>query len=87
MKHYFTRLEESIKTNWDRPALGNYRGELFTFGELASQIEKMHILFQESGVEKGQKIALCAKNSARWGIAFSWTFNRKECGADAQRNY
>ena len=70
MKHYFTRLEESIKTNWDRPALGNYRGELFTFGELATQIEKMHILFQESGVEKGQKIALCAKNSARWGIAF-----------------
>ena len=70
MKHYFTRLEESIKTNWDRPALGNYRGELFTFGELATQIEKMHILFHESGVEKGQKIALCAKNSARWGIAF-----------------
>ena len=70
MKHYFTRLEESIKTNWDRPALGNYRGELFTFGELATQIEKMHILFEASGIEKGQKIALCAKNSARWGIAF-----------------
>ena len=70
MKHYFTRLEESIKTNWERPALGNYRGELFTFGELATQIEKMHILFEASGIEKGQKIALCAKNSARWGIAF-----------------
>ena len=70
MKHYFTRLEESIKTNWDRPALGNYRGELFTFGELATQIEKMHIIFEASGIEKGQKIALCAKNSARWGIAF-----------------
>ena len=70
MKHYFTRLEESIKTNWDRPALGNYRGELFTFSELATQIEKMHILFEASGIEKGQKIALCAKNSARWGIAF-----------------
>ena len=70
MKHYFTRLEESIKTNWNRPALGNYRGELFTFGELATQIEKMHILFEASGIEKGQKIALCAKNSARWGIAF-----------------
>ena len=38
MKHYFTRLEESIKTNWERPALGNYRGELFTFGELADMI-------------------------------------------------
>ena len=70
MKHYFTRLEESIKTNWERPALGNYRGELFTFGELATQIEKMHLLFEASGIEKGQKIALCAKNSARWGIAF-----------------
>ncbi len=70
MKHYFTRLEESIKNNWDRPSLGNYRGELFTFGELATQIEKMHVLFEAIGIEKGQKVALCAKNSARWGIAF-----------------
>ena len=70
MKHYFTRLEESIKANWDRPALGNYRGELFTFGELATQIAKFHVFFEAIGLKKGDKVALCAKNSARWGVTF-----------------
>lgn len=70
MKHYFTRLEESIKTNWERPALGNYRGELFTFGELAENIARLHLLYEMCGLKKGDKVALCAKNSARWGIAF-----------------
>ena len=70
MKHYFTRLEESMKANWERPALGNFRGELFTFGEVAKQIAKLHVLFEESGIKKGDKVALCAKNSARWGIGF-----------------
>lgn len=70
MKHYFTRLEEAMKANWERPALGNYKGELFTFGELASDIEKLHILFDTAGLKKGHKVALCAKNSARWGVAF-----------------
>ncbi len=70
MKHYFTRLEESIKTNWERPALGNYRGELFTFGEVATNIAKLHVLYEAVGLKKGDKVALCAKNSARWGIAF-----------------
>ena len=70
MKHYFTRLEESIKTNWNRPALGNYRGELFTFGEVATNIAKLHLLYEAAGLKKGDKVALCAKNSARWGIAF-----------------
>ena len=70
MKHYFTRLEEAIKNNWDRPALGNFRGELFTFGEFATQIEKFHVFFEAIGLKKGDKVALCAKNSARWGITF-----------------
>ena len=70
MKHYFTRLEESIKANWERPALGNYRGELFTFGELATQIAKFHVFFEAIGLKKGDKVALCAKNSARWGVTF-----------------
>ena len=70
MKHYFTRLEESVKTNWERPALGNYRGELFTFGEVATNIAKLHVLYEAVGLKKGDKVALCAKNSARWGIAF-----------------
>ena len=70
MKHYFTRLEESMKSNWERPALGNYRGEIFTFGEVATNIAKLHLLYETIGLKKGDKVALCAKNSARWGIGF-----------------
>ena len=70
MKHYFTRLEEAVKTNWERPALGNFRGELFTFGEFATQIAKFHVFFEAIGLKKGDKVALCAKNSARWGVTF-----------------
>ena len=70
MKHYFTRFEESIKANWERPALGNFRGELFTFGEVATNIAKLHVLYENIGLAKGDKVALCAKNSARWGVAF-----------------
>ena len=70
MKHYFARLEEAIKANWERPALGNFRGETFTFGEVATNIAKLHVLYDTIGLKKGDKVALCAKNSARWGIAF-----------------
>ena len=70
MKHYFTRLQESMKSNWERPALGNYRGEVFTFGEVATNIAKLHLLYETIGLKKGDKVALCAKNSARWGIGF-----------------
>ena len=70
MKHYFSRLEEQIKANWERPALANFRGESFTFGELASQIAKFHVFFNAIGLKKGDKVALCAKNSARWGVTF-----------------
>ena len=70
MKHYFTRLEEAIRTGWDRPALGNFRGELFTFGQFATQIAKFHVFFEAIGLKKGDKVALCAKNSARWGVTF-----------------
>lgn len=69
-KHYFTRLEEAMRANWDSKALCNYRGDAFTFGEVATLIEKFHICFEEAGVKKGDKIAICAKNSARWGISF-----------------
>ena len=70
MKHYFTRLEEAIKNNWDRTSLGNYRGEKFTYGDFATQIARFHTFFEAIGLKKGDKVALCAKNSARWGITF-----------------
>ncbi|MBR1956912.1 MAG: AMP-binding protein [Bacteroidales bacterium] len=70
MKHYFSRFEEAVKANWERPALGNFRGEIFTFGQLATQIAKFHVFFEAIGLKKGDKVALCAKNSARWGVTF-----------------
>ena len=68
--HYLSRLEQTIKGNWDRPAVMNYKGEGFTFGEFATQIAKFHSFFETIGLKKGDKVALCAKNSARWGITF-----------------
>lgn len=70
MEHYLSRLEHAIKQNWEKPALCNFNGEKFTFGDLATNIAKFHILFSESGIKKGGKIALCARNSARWAVSF-----------------
>ena len=70
MKHYLKRLEDSIKSYWGNPALGNYGGETFTFGQVAAQIEKLHLFFEQINIQKGEKIALCAKNTARWGMSF-----------------
>ena len=68
--HYFSRLENTIKSNWDGIALANFRGESFTYGDLAKQIARFHVFFETVGLQKGDKVALCAKNSARWGITF-----------------
>lgn len=70
MQHYLKRLEEATKLNWDRPALCNYRGESFTFAQMAEEIARLHIFFEAVGLGKGMKVAICAKNSARWGISF-----------------
>ena len=69
-KHYLWKLQDTVKKCWDKPALCNYGGESFTFGELATSIEKFHILFEEAGIRKGDRIALCAKNTARWAVSF-----------------
>ncbi len=70
MKHYLKRLEESVKNNWELPALGNYKGETFTFGAVATQIAKLHLFMENAGIKKGDKVAICAKNTARWGMSF-----------------
>ena len=59
-----------VQAHWDAPALCNYKGESFTFGQMAIQIEKLHIFFETSGIRKGDKVALCARNSARWAVSF-----------------
>ena len=63
-------MENTIKANWARLALANFRGESFTYGDLAKQIARFHVFFETVGLKKGDKVALCAKNSARWGITF-----------------
>jgi long-chain acyl-CoA synthetase len=68
-KHYFSRLQEAINANWNRPCLCNFKGEEFTFGDFATNIAKLHLLYEKIGLKKGDKVALCAKNSARWGVA------------------
>ena len=51
--HYFVRLQETIRRQWDEPALCNFQGESITFGEMARQIARMHLMLQEAGVKKG----------------------------------
>lgn len=70
MQHYLSTLESTFKRNWDKVAISNYNGEDFTCGEIATNIEKFHIFFNSIGIRKGDKIALCAKNTARWATSF-----------------
>ena len=70
MKHFVSLLNDSIKLNWASPAVTNFGGETYTYGQMAEQIVKYHILFSEAGVNKGDKVAIYARNSAEWVIAY-----------------
>ena len=64
------QIEQSIKDNWDLDALSDYKGETFQYKDIARIIEKLHIIFEYSNVKPGDKIALCGRNSAHWGVTF-----------------
>lgn len=68
-------IEQSIKENWDRPALTDYKGVNCSYKDVARKIEKLHILFENAGIKRGDKIALCGRNSTNWGIAFLATLS------------
>jgi len=70
MQHYFSLLENQMREHWDSPVLCNYKGEEFTYGDIAGKIAKFHLLFNAVGIKKGDHISLAAKNSARWAVAF-----------------
>ena len=70
MVHFLNYVDEAIKKNWNKPAVSNYGANTYTYGEMAATMEKMHVLFGKCGIKKGDKIALCAKNSAEWCISF-----------------
>ena len=63
-------IEQSIKDNWDLDALTDYKGATLQYHDVARKIEKLHILFENCGVEKGDKVALCGRNSSQWAVAF-----------------
>ncbi len=63
-------IAESLKNNWDFDALTDYQGVTLQYKDVARKIEKLHILFENAGVEKGDKVALCGRNSAHWATAF-----------------
>lgn len=70
MTHYLTYINDAIKEHWNSPAITNYGSNTYTYGEISAGIERYHILFEKCGIKKGDKIAICAKNSAEWCIAF-----------------
>lgn len=63
-------IEKSIIKNWDLDALTDYKGATLQYKDVARKIEKLHILFENSGVVRGDKIAICGRNSACWAVAF-----------------
>lgn len=63
-------IEESIRKNWNLDAMTNYKGATLQYKDVARKIEKMHILFEHAGIKKGDKIALCGRNSANWTATF-----------------
>ena len=68
--HYLERLEAACRKFWNKPALNNIGGETFDYAQMATQIEKFHLVFDKLGFKKGDKIAICAQNGARWGMAY-----------------
>lgn len=77
MKHYLQTLEGTIRNHWDLAAVADYGGQSFSYGELATNVEAIWLFFEKVGIKKGDKIAICARNSARWAISF-WAVNTYE---------
>ena len=63
-------FENSLRNNWDRPALSNYQGVTLHYRDVARRIAKMHIMYEHCGLEKGDKVAICSRNQANWGVSF-----------------
>ena len=68
--HYLQRLQDATRKYWDKYALNTIGGDSFTYGQMATQIEKFHLAFDALGFKKGEKIALYSGNGARWGMVY-----------------
>ena len=63
-------LEKSIKENWEREALSNYQADTLLYKDVAKSIRYLQLCFEQSGLQKGDKVALCSRNQANWGVCF-----------------
>ena len=70
MKHYLKKLEDQVHNRAFSPALSDFEGATYTYADVATKMAVLHTFFREAGIKKGDKIALVARNSARWGIFF-----------------
>ncbi len=69
-QNFIDFIENGIKKHWDLDALTDYKGATLQYKDVARKIEKLHIMFEASGIQKGDKIAICGRNSSHWGAAF-----------------
>ena len=70
MRHYLSYVEDVVKGGWEKPAITNYGNNTLKNCDIARNIERLHILFEQCGVEEGDHVAICARNSAEWCVAF-----------------
>ena len=70
MRHFVSYFNDAVKKYWELPAVTNFGKETYTYGQVAENIAKYHILFNEAGIKKGDKVAVYARNSAEWVIAY-----------------
>ena len=64
------QLEQSFISNWNNPALSDYKGVTLYYRDVARRIAKLHIVFEQCGLKRGDKVSLCSKNQANWGVVF-----------------
>ena len=80
-------IEESIIKFWDKDAFTDYKGATLQFHDVARKIEKLHILFENCGVKRGDKIALCGRNSSHWAVAFLATLTYGAVAVPVQNEF
>ena len=80
MIHYLKKLENTVRQRWTQKALCDYGGDSFTYAGLATDIEQFRLFLNDAKINKGDKIAICARNSARWAMNF-WCINVNGCVA------
>lgn len=68
-------IEQSIRNNWKAPAMTDFEGKTFYYKDFAREIDQLHDYFNAAGIQRGDKIAICGKNSARWAIVFFGTLS------------